>query len=54
MKQNTQNGKYITITRKIKLGKCGPCPVFSSYTLAFALQLKKIHGNTSVRVVKTS
>jgi len=30
--------------------ECGPCPVFASYTLAFALQLKKKHGRTSVRV----
>jgi len=29
---------------------CGPCPVFASYTLAFALQLRKKHGKTSVRV----
>jgi len=24
--------------------ECGPCPVFASFTLAFALQLKKKHG----------
>jgi hypothetical protein len=38
---------------KIKklIGKCGPCPVFASYTLAFALQLRKKHGKTSARVV---
>ena len=29
----------------------GPCPVFASYTMAFALQLSKKHGKTSVRVV---
>ena len=29
----------------------GPCPVFASYTLAFALRLRKRHGKTSVRVV---
>jgi hypothetical protein len=28
----------------------GPCPVFASYTLAFALQLRKKYGKTSVRV----
>jgi hypothetical protein len=28
--------------------ECGPCPVFVSYTLAFALQLSKKHGKTSV------
>jgi hypothetical protein len=33
------------------IGKCGPCPVFASYTLAFALQLRKRHGKTSARVV---
>jgi hypothetical protein len=35
---------------KIKIGKCGPCPVFASYTLAFALQLRKKYGKTSVMV----
>ena len=34
--------------------ECGPCPVFASFTLAFALQLRKKHGKTSVRVRKTS
>jgi hypothetical protein len=29
--------------------ECGPCPVFASFTLAFALQLRKKHGKTSVR-----
>jgi len=32
------------------LGECGPCPVLASCTLAFALQLRKKHGKTSVRV----
>jgi hypothetical protein len=32
----------------------GLCPVFASFTLAFALQLKKKHGKTSVRVRKSS
>jgi len=31
--------------------ECGPCPVFAGFTLAFALQLRKKHGKTSVRVV---
>jgi hypothetical protein len=35
-----------------KIGKCEPCPVFASYTLAFALQLRKNHGKPSVRVVE--
>jgi uncharacterized integral membrane protein len=29
--------------------ECGPCPVFATYTLAFALQVRKKHGKTSVR-----
>jgi hypothetical protein len=32
--------------------ECGPCPAFASCTLAFALQLRKKHGKTSVRVVE--
>jgi hypothetical protein len=34
--------------------ECGPCPVIASFTLAFALQLRKNHGITSVRVRKSS
>jgi hypothetical protein len=34
--------------------ECGPCLVFASFTLAFALQLRKKHGVTSVRLRKTS
>jgi len=30
--------------------ECGPCPVFAGFTLTFALQLRKKHGKTSVRV----
>jgi hypothetical protein len=26
--------------------ECGPCPVFASFTLAFALQLRKKNGKT--------
>ena len=32
--------------------ECGLCPVFAGFTLAFALQLRKKHGETSVRVVE--
>ena len=32
--------------------ECAPCLVFASYTLAFALQLRKKHGKISVRVVE--
>jgi len=34
--------------------ECGPCPVFASFTLAFASQLRKKHRKTSVRLRKTS
>jgi hypothetical protein len=47
-KNNTHN------TEKGKFGKCGPCPVFASYTLAFALQLRKKHGKTSVRIASSN
>jgi hypothetical protein len=36
------------------LKECGPCPFFEGFILAFALQLRKKHGKTSVRVRKTS
>jgi hypothetical protein len=42
-KQNTDKGEF---------GKCGPCLIFASYTLAFALQLRKKHGKTSDRVAQ--
>ena len=32
--------------------ECGPCPVFASFTLAFALQLRKKLGKTSVGVAE--
>jgi len=32
--------------------ECEPCPIFVSYTLAFASQLRKKHGKTLVRVAK--
>ena len=37
-------------TTQLILEECGPCPLFTSSTLAFALQLRKKHGKTSVRV----
>jgi hypothetical protein len=39
-------------TQLTNLEECGPCPIFASYTLALALQLRKKHGKTSVRVAK--
>jgi hypothetical protein len=50
--ENTNNNRTTQITNNVE--ECGPCPVFASFTLAFALQLKKKHGNPSVRVRKTS
>jgi hypothetical protein len=32
--------------------ECGPCPVFASYTLAFALKPRKKHGKTSVSRIR--
>jgi hypothetical protein len=32
--------------------ECGPCLVFARCTLAFALQLRKKHGETSVMVAE--
>ena len=46
--RTTQNKQYIE--QHNDLGQCGPCPVLASYTLAFALQLRKKQGKTSVRV----
>ena len=34
--------------------ECRPCTVFASYTLAFALRLRKKHGKISVRVETNS
>jgi hypothetical protein len=45
-----QQKKYIEQQKYWEEG--GPCPAFAGITLAFALQLRKKHGKTSVRVVK--
>jgi hypothetical protein len=47
--RTTQNKRYI---KQKFLEECGPCPVFASYALAFALKLRKKHGKTSVRVAE--
>jgi hypothetical protein len=53
-KQYTEyRGRNIHNNKK-KIGKWWPWPIFASYTLEFALQLRKKHGKTSVRVRKTS
>jgi hypothetical protein len=36
--RTTQNKQYTEQHKSME--KCGPCPVFASYTLAFALQLR--------------
>jgi len=41
-----------TQTGQTNWEECGPCPVFASYTLALALQLRKKHRKTSVRVAE--
>jgi len=46
--RTTQNKQYTE--QHNNLGECWPCHVLASYTLAFALQLRKKHGETSVRV----
>jgi hypothetical protein len=52
-KQHTERHKTNNTKNNIKiLEECGPCPVFAGYTLAFALQLRKMHGKTSVRAVE--
>jgi len=36
---NTNNNRTTQITNKVE--ECGPCPVFASFTLVFALQIRK-------------
>jgi hypothetical protein len=53
---NTQNNANNNRTTQIKTNveECGQCPVFASFTLAFALQLREKHEKPSVRLRKTS
>jgi hypothetical protein len=46
----TQNKHYIEQHKNLE--ECELCPVFAGFTLAFALQLRKMHGKTSVRVAE--
>ena len=46
--RTTQNKQYME--QHNNLWECGPCPVLAKFTLAFALQLRKKHRKTSVRV----
>jgi hypothetical protein len=46
---------YRTTQITTNVEECGPCPVFASFILAFALQLReKKQGKSLVRVRKTS
>jgi hypothetical protein len=47
--RTSQNKQYTEQHKNLE--ECGPGPVFAGFTLAFALQLRKKHGKTSVRVV---
>jgi len=50
--RTTQSAQTVHRTKQfINWEECGPCPVFTSYTLEFTLQLRKKQGKTSVRVV---
>jgi hypothetical protein len=49
---NTNNNQTTQITTNVE--ECGPCPIFASFTLAFALQQRKKHRKASVRLRKTS
>jgi hypothetical protein len=52
-KQDTEYRELnILNNKKKKIGYCGPCPVCANYSLAFALQLRKNYGKTSVRVIE--
>jgi len=46
--RTAQNKQYTE--QHNNLGECGLCPVLASYTMAFALQLRKKRGKASVRV----
>ena len=46
--------KAIFMLKRRNFTECGPCPDFASNTLAFALQLRKNHGKTSVRVAQSA
>jgi len=57
--RTTQNKQYIEqhknkqyIEQHKNMEEYVPCPVFAGFTLAFALQLRKKHGKTSVRVAE--
>ena len=49
-KQYAERHKTNNIEEHNNMWECGLCPVLARFTLAFALQLRKKHGKTSVRV----
>jgi len=49
-KNSTNNNRTTQIATKLE--ECVPCPVFASFTLAFALQLRKKHRKTSISVAE--
>jgi len=48
----TQIQAIYRTTQITNLEEFGPCPIFVSFALEFALQVRKKHGETSVRVVE--
>ena len=44
--------KTMQRTTQLIWEECGAGPVLASYTMAYALQLRKKHGKTSVRVAE--
>jgi hypothetical protein len=49
-KQYTERHKINTQNNTKILEDCEPCNVFASNNMAFALQLRREHGKTSVRL----
>ena len=50
--QTIHRTTQITTQITTNLEECGLCPVFASFTLAFALQMRKKHRKNSVRVAE--
>jgi hypothetical protein len=48
---NTNNNRTTQITTNVE--ECGPCPVFASFTLAFALELRKKCMDTVLKLLRT-
>jgi hypothetical protein len=52
IEQQNRQKQYIEQHNYTNQEEYEPCPVFARNTLAFALQLRKKHGKTSVRVAE--